>query len=170
MRVPLLHLSTASGSSSLMKLLPLLLMVQLWGEPGARGRHEGRARTGGGGNIATATAASSPSWGPGTYIDIPSRIHPRVGSVPRCRAQLLEKPVPSLHQLLHLSASPALPLCLFASSSLACLLLTPCTPIASLLLPKEGATVPLTCCAVLEHLAILGLDLPFPLAYPFPFV
>ncbi|XP_028641608.1 kallikrein-10 [Grammomys surdaster] len=30
MRVPLLHLSTASGSSSLMKLLPPLLVVQLW--------------------------------------------------------------------------------------------------------------------------------------------
>lgn len=100
-------------------------------------------------------------------MDIPSRIHPRVGSVPRCRAQLLENPAPSLHQLLHLSASPALPLHL---SCLARLLLTPWRPIASLPLPKGGATIPLACCAVLEHLPILGLDLPFPLAHPFPFV
>lgn len=42
MRVPLLHLSSASGSSSLVKLLLPLLMVQLWGEPGAGGdRREG---------------------------------------------------------------------------------------------------------------------------------
>lgn len=110
MRVPHLHLSTASDCSSLVKLLLPLLMVQLWGEPGTQRRQEGRAGTGGGGNVATATAANSLSWGPGTHIDIPNRIHPRVGSVPRCRAQLLENPAPSLHQLLNLSASlsPAL--------------------------------------------------------------
>lgn len=41
MRVPLLHLPTASGSLSLVKLLLPLLMMQLWGEPGAGGDRRG---------------------------------------------------------------------------------------------------------------------------------
>lgn len=41
MRAPIFHLSTASGSWSLVKLLLPLLMVQLWGEPGAGGDRRG---------------------------------------------------------------------------------------------------------------------------------
>lgn len=110
MRVPFLHLSTGSGSLSPMKLLLPLLMVQLWGEPWAEGdRREGPGPEVQGMLPLQPQSARLPG-GPDTHRDIPSRSHPRVGSVPRCRAQLLENPAPAHHQLRHLSASPTLPL------------------------------------------------------------